>query len=197
MGRKLGLIGIFIAAIAISLLPNVWAAVDAAPKVQNNCMKCHQNFGKMENVLAGNLSGTSLKANTIQMKINNRLEMVKFTPETKVSNVPDMKALKSGMALRVHYETIGSDHVATKIVVKPKIKVPPEQLIKIKELTALVEKGPEKGRYTLVDSRPGPGYMKGHIPTAISIPFPKMKEMMDKLPKEKDQLVIFYCQGYR
>jgi hypothetical protein len=197
MGRKLGVTGMLMAAIVIWLLPNVWAAADTAPKVQKNCMKCHQNFGKMNSILAGNLSGTSMKAHSIQMKINNRLEMVKFTPETKVSNVPDMKALKSGMALRVHYKTDGSDLVATKIVVKPKIKVPPEQLIKLKELTALVEKGPEKGNYTLVDSRPTPGYMKGHIPTAISIPFPKMKEMMDKLPKEKDQLVIFYCQGYR
>ena len=197
MVRKLGMIGCLIAATAVCLLSNAWAAADAAPKVQKNCMKCHQNFGKMDNVMAGNLSGKSMKAHSIQMKINNRLEMVKFTPETKVSNVPDMKALKSGMALRVHYKTAGSDFVATKIVVKPKIKVPPEQLIKLKELTALVEKGPQKGKYTLVDSRPKPGYMKGHIPTAISIPFPKMKEMMDKLPKEKDQLVIFYCQGYR
>ena len=197
MGRKLGVTGMLTAVIAMWLLPNVWAAAGTAPKVQKNCMKCHQKFGKMKNVMAGNLSGKSLKAHTIQMKINNRLEMVKFTPETKVSNVPDMKALKGGMALRVHYKTVGSDHVATKIVVKPKIKVKPEQLIKVKELTALVEKGPEKGGYTLVDSRPTPGYMKGHIPTAISIPFPKMKEMMDKLPKDKNQLVIFYCQGYR
>jgi hypothetical protein len=189
--------GMLMAAIVICLLPNVWAAAGTAPKVQKNCMNCHQNFGKMENILAGNLSGTSMKAHSIQMKINNRLEMVKFTPETKVANVPDMKALKSGMALRVHYKTEGSDHIATKIVVKPKIEVPPEQLMKLKELTALVEKGPEKGKYTLVDSRPTPGYMKGHIPTAISIPFPKMKEMMDKFPKDKDQLVIFYCQGYR
>ena len=196
MGRKLGLIGILMAAFVVLLL-KVWAAVDTAPRVQKNCMKCHQKFGKMKNVLAGNLSGKSLKAHTIQMKINNRLEMVKFTPETKISNVPDFKALKGGMALRVHYENIGSDHVATKIVVKPKIKVPPEQLIKVNELTALVDKGPEKVAYTLVDSRPTPGYMKGHIPTAISIPFPKMKEMMDKLPEDKNQLVIFYCQGYR
>ena len=67
----------------------------------------------------------------------------------------------------------------------------------MKELIKLIEMGPEKGAYTLVDSRPGPGYLKGHIPTAISIPFPKMKQMMDKLPKDKKQLVVFYCQGYR
>ena len=197
MKRGLSMFGILTAALLICALPHTWAAVDTKPLVQNNCMKCHQTFGKMKNVIAGNLSGKSMKANSIQMKINNQLEMVKFTPDTKVSNIPDLKALKSGMALRVHYEVAGTDRVATRIVVKPKIKVPPEQLIDVKELTKLIEKGPEKGVYTLVDSRPTPGYMKGHLPTAISMPFPKMKEMMDKLPKEKDHLIIFYCQGYR
>ena len=197
MGRKIGVFGILAAALTICLLPSVWAATDTAPMVQNNCMNCHQKLGKMKSVIAGNLSSKSMEANSIQMKINNRLEMVKFTPETKISNVPDMKSLKGGMAMRVHYELKGSDRVAKKIVVKPKIKVPPEQMISVKELTKLIEMGPEKGAYTLVDSRPGPGYLKGHLPTAISIPFPKMKEMLDKLPKDKDRLVIFYCQGYR
>jgi len=197
MKRMKSMFGILTATLLLCALPNAWAAVDTSPIVQNNCMNCHQNFGKMKNVIAGNLSGKSMKANSIQMKIGSRLEMVKFTPETKISNIPDMKSLKGGMAMRVHYELKGSDRVATKIVVKPKIKVPPEQLINVKELTKLIEMGPEKGAYTLVDSRPGPGYLKGHLPTAISIPFPKMKEMLDKLPKDKDRLVIFYCQGYR
>lgn len=197
MKRKLSVFAILAAAVVICMLPGAWAAGNTAPIVQKNCMKCHQGFGKMVNVIAGNLGGKSEKANSIQMKVNNRMEMIKLTPETEISNVPDIKSLKSGMAMRVHYETKGSDRVAKKIVVKPKIKVPPEQLITVKELAKLVEMGPEKGAYTLVDSRPGPGYLKGHIPTAISIPFPKMKEMMDKLPKEKDRMVIFYCQGYR
>jgi hypothetical protein len=197
MRRKIGVFGILAAALTICVLPGAWAAADTAPIVQNNCMKCHQKFGKMENVVAGNMSNKSMEANSIQMKINNRMEMIKFSPETKISNVPDIKSLKNGMAMRVHYELKGSDRVAKKIVVKPKIKVPQEQLINVKELSKLIEMGPEKGAYTLVDSRPTPGYLKGHIPTAISIPFPKMKQMIDKLPKEKDRLVVFYCQGYR
>ena len=197
MKRKLSVLAILAAAVAICMLPGAWAAGNTAAIVQKNCMKCHQQFGKMENVIAGNLSGKSEKASSIQMTVNNRMEMIKLTPETEISNVPDIKSLKSGMAMRVHYETKGSDRVAKKIVVKPKIKVPPEQIITVKELAELVAMGPEKGAYTLVDSRPGPGYLKGHIPTAISMPFPKMKEMMDKLPKDKDRMVIFYCQGYR
>ena len=142
MGRKIGMFGILVAALAMGVVPGAWATGDTPQTVQKNCMKCHQNFGKMDNIMAGNLSSTSLKANSIQMKINDRLEMVKFTADTEISNVPDMKAFKSGMALRVHYKTNGSDRIATQIVVKPKIKVPPEQLINVKELTALIEKGP-------------------------------------------------------
>ena len=196
MGKKTGLTLMLTIALTLCLLTG-WAGADATTMVQKNCMKCHSDFGKMENVMAGNLKSASLKGSSIQMKVNNRLEMVKLTSETKLENVPNAKALKSGMAMRVHYSQEGNDRVADRIVVKPKIEVPEDQLISVQELVKLVEKGPEKGAYTLVDSRPGAGYLKGHIPTAISIPFPNMKSMLDKLPNEKDALVIFYCQGYR
>ena len=124
-----------------------------------------------------------MKAKSIQIKINKKLELIKFTPETEVKNVPDMKALKGTPPMRVHYKEVGKDKVATKIVVKPKIKVPEEQLVQVDELAELVAKGPEKGGYTLVDSRPPSGYTKGYIPTAISVPFNKMTEMEAKLPK--------------
>ena len=100
MSRKLSVLVILTVAVVICMLPVAWAAVETAPVVQKNCMKCHQKFGKMENVIAGNMSNKSMEANSIQMKINNRLEMIKFTPETKISNVPDIKSLKNGMAMR-------------------------------------------------------------------------------------------------
>jgi len=50
----------------------------------------------------------------------------------------------------------------------------------------------------LVDSRPYKGkYIKGHIPGAINMPwsgFNKNKNI-DLLPKKKDDLLIFYCEG--
>ena len=188
---------IILVAFSFFAQPSVWAATGNKPMIQNNCLNCHQSFSEMDNILAGNLSSKSMKAHTIQIKINDRLELVKFGPDVKVENIPDIKALKGAVALRVHYETVGQDRVATEIVVKPKIKVPENQLIEVKELAKLVAQGPQKGGYTLVDSRPAGGFMKGHIPTAISVPFPKMKEMTDKLPKDKNQLLIFYCEGYR
>jgi 3-mercaptopyruvate sulfurtransferase SseA len=48
----------------------------------------------------------------------------------------------------------------------------------------------------LVDARPYKGkYVKGHIPGAVSIPFSEFDKNIDKLPKDKDSILIFYCQG--
>jgi hypothetical protein len=172
-----------------------------APKVppmqSKRCLNCHKPYKNMKNILTGNFKSRSNKAKSIQLRIDNKMQVVKYTPETTVKNVPSIKSLKAPMTVRVHYKKVGTDLVAKDIVVKPKMEVPKDQLMSVKELEKLVAQGPEKGGYTLVDARPGIKYKAGHIPTSISIPFPKMKKMKDKLPKDKDRLLIFYCEGMR
>jgi hypothetical protein len=57
-------------------------------------------------------------------------------------------------------------------------------------------KMPKPADVLIVDSRPTRGkFNKGYIPTAINIPDSKFAEMTDKLPKDKNTLLIFYCQG--
>ncbi len=49
----------------------------------------------------------------------------------------------------------------------------------------------------LADARPEMRYDQGHLPSAVSIPVPLLKEKKAKvLPKDKNQLLIFYCGGY-
>jgi hypothetical protein len=153
---------------------------------------------KKPGILSGNVSANAFKAKTLQIKIDNKQESVIFNDATKVKNVPGLKDIKSGMALRVYYKMEGQKRLATSIVVKPKIKVTGKQLMKLGELEKLVAMGPEKGGYTLIDSRPPAGFAKGHIPGAVNIPFPKMNKAGEKiLPKDKDKLLVFYCQGFR
>ena len=48
----------------------------------------------------------------------------------------------------------------------------------------------------IIDSRPyKPKYVKGHIPTAVSIPDSQFDKLTDKLPQDKNTLLIFYCGG--
>jgi hypothetical protein len=174
-------------------------AVSQAKVIANKkCLKCHAEIKDMENVVAGDFQSRSNKAKSITVDVGGgKVEVLKFTPQTTVENVPNIKALKKPIPVQVTYEKKGDDLVATAIMAKPVIKVPEKQLIDVKELAALVKKGPKKGGYTLIDSRPGIRYQEGHIPTSIMLPFPKMPEMMAKLPKDKGALIIFYCEGFR
>ena len=55
---------------------------------------------------------------------------------------------------------------------------------------------PQPEGATIIDSRPyKPKYIKGHIPTAVSLPGSQFDKMIDKLPKDKNALLIFYCGG--
>ncbi len=50
----------------------------------------------------------------------------------------------------------------------------------------------------LIDARPYKGkYIKGHIPGAVSIPDTDFDKKTDLLPKDKNTLLIYYCQGLK
>ena len=50
----------------------------------------------------------------------------------------------------------------------------------------------------LIDARPKRAkYDKGHIPMAVSIPDTHFDKLQDKLPADKDALLIFYCEGLK
>ena len=50
----------------------------------------------------------------------------------------------------------------------------------------------------IIDARPKRAkYDKGHIPMAVSIPNTQFDKMVDKLPKDKNALLIYYCGGLK
>ena len=50
----------------------------------------------------------------------------------------------------------------------------------------------------LIDARPKRSkYDKGHIPMAVSIPDSQFDKMVDKLPKDKNALLVYYCEGLK
>ncbi|QGY39410.1 sulfurtransferase [Pseudodesulfovibrio cashew] len=59
-------------------------------------------------------------------------------------------------------------------------------------------KMPKPKGVMIVDSRPyKPKYVEGYIPTAVSIPTSQFDKMVDKLPANKGDLLIFYCGGFK
>ena len=57
-------------------------------------------------------------------------------------------------------------------------------------------KMPQPEGVMIIDSRPyKPKYANGHIPAAVSIPHSQFDKLTDKLPQDKNSLLIFYCGG--
>jgi hypothetical protein len=162
--------------------------------LNSKCLRCHTEFKKMENALPGEFQSLSNKAKSFEVDIGEKIQLVKFTPETQVENVETIKSLQKPVPVLVSYKQQGSDLVATQIKAKPVIKVPNDQLLSVEDVENLLK---QPGTYTLVDSRPPIRYQEGHIPTAINIPFGKMPNLVDNLPKDKNRLLIFYCGGFR
>ena len=103
--------------------------------------------------------------------------------------------MKRGKEVRIEYTEKDGKKFATLVSAKVPIKVRTEMLMNTADVEKLVAQGPEKGKYLLIDARPAPRFMEGAIPTAINIPFAAFDKMMEKLPKDKNALIIYYCAG--
>ncbi len=145
------------------------------------------------NVYTGSVVGKSNKAKTISIAVGQgdaaKTMMVRFDEKTEGTEFA-----KKGEAAIIKWEQRGDEKFAT--VIKPKLAKLPEGVTEIKadELYQLLQ---DQVPMVLADARPEMRYDQGHLPSAVSIPVPLLKEKKAKvLPKDKNQLLIFYCGGY-
>ena len=141
----------------------------------------------------GPVEGRSNKAKTISITVGQgdaaKTMMVRFDDQTE-----GLEYAKKGEAAIIRWEQRGEDKYAT--VIKPKLAKLPEGIseIQTEELYKMVQ---DHVTMVLADSRPAMRYNQGHLPGAVSIPVPLLKEQKEAvLPKDKNALIVFYCGGY-
>ncbi len=139
------------------------------------------------------LSGKSNKAKTISIEVGKgklaKTMMVQFD-----DNIKGIENAVKGHAAILAYETRENGNFALSI--KPKLAKLPEGVTEIKteELEGLLDKDTP---LFLVDSRPASRFGQSHLPGAVSIPVPMLKEKKKSvLPKNKENLIVFYCAGF-
>lgn len=188
---------------ATALLAAEPVAQPARPTIGKPCMLCHK---AEPGTVRGNFDLVTFKAKTIQMKIDDAVELFKFDEdEIKVVNGAGKTGdgeflkdnlVKKGHEIKIEYTEKNGVKTAVKLIEKPPVKISDDMLMKTADVEKLVAQGPEKAKYFLYDSRPLPRFQLGYIPTAVHFPFAAFDKMAEKvLPKDKSALVIFYCQG--
>lgn len=193
LSRRLTAAALGLGSAALLMVPGTIMADDAKPKVLKPCMQCHADTP--ENAIRGKLGSVSMKAETLKVNTGGAPWLIKFDDDTDLTGAEALNKIGDDKEVLVtYYEEDGSLY-AESVYVKPPAKLDPSILIKVDELSPLVEKGPEAGEFTLVDARPGKLFLEGHIPGAISIYDAQFEKNLDKLPKDKDKLLVFYCGG--
>jgi len=192
--------------LVLSVAFSGWAVAQAPatapagkPSMPPVCGTCHKPAA---DTLRGYFDNVAFKSNSIQFNLVAGTEIVKFDAgSVKVIDAGEPKKaehlrdVKKGRESRIEYTERDGVKTATLISFKGPIKIAQEKLIFRPAVEKLVAAGPDKGAYTLIDSRPLPLFQQGTIPTSVNLPFPLFDKFLDRLPKDKDKLLVFYCQG--
>ena len=171
---------------------NSTVSAQTKPQTAPPCLQCHKPD---EKVLRGALGNVSMKAETIQVQTGAAVWLVKFDDNTKLTGAEKLNKIPREKEIAISFTEKDGGLYAASVSVKPPAKIRDEQFINAGELAKLVAAGPEQGNFTLVDSRPAPKFNEGFIPGAINIYDAQFDKNIAKLPKEKDELLIFYCAG--
>jgi rhodanese-related sulfurtransferase len=169
------------------------------PVIPQVCTSCHQ---AKPDAVQGIYENVAFKSRSLQLRIDAHTEIVRFDPATlKVVDagvakpVDALRDLPKNKEARIDYVMQDGQKLATTITFKGPIRIAPEKLIAYDEVARLVALGPQKGNFTLIDSRPLPRVQEGTIPGAINLPYPAFDKFADRLPADKGRLTIFFCQG--
>lgn len=170
------------------------------PTYAKLCTYCHKAEA---NTLMGFFDSIAFKAETIQMKVDDAVQLVRFDVDdvkvvTAAGKEMDGEALhktKKGQPIQIIFTEKNGLKTAVKVVEKPPAKVAPEMLITTAQVEKLVGLGPDKGKYFLYDARPLFRFQEGAIPTAVSMPYDLFDKMTELLPQDKNAQIIFYCAG--
>lgn len=185
---------VFTAALAAALVLGAWGPASAGkPQIGGPCVQCHSGA---PDVVRGTLGTRSEKFSTINVQVGDLVWVIKYDQATKVTGAASLEAIPAGKEIAVTFTGDAKTARATAISVKQPYKTPAEQVASLEYMKEMVAKGPDKGSFLLVDARPTPPYLEGHIPGAVSMPYGAFDKMHAQvLPKDKGKLLIFYCGG--
>lgn len=184
---------------AVALVLSAGPAVAGKPIIMESCKICHQ---ATDGVVRGKMVSVSSEFKSLNVTVGPVVWIVKYGDDLKVKEgeksggADALKTIPRDREIAVTFTGDEKAPVAVQVAVKQPYKVAAEKIIAVDKMQELIAQGPEAGKFTLLDSRPGPMYAEGHLPGAIGLPFAAFKEKAAALlPTDKGALVIFYCAG--
>lgn len=186
-------------AAALGLALTAGPAAAARPNIMESCKICHQ---AVDGVVRGKMVSASGEFKSLNVTVGPLVWILKYGDDLKVKQgekiggADALKTITRDSEIAVTFTGDEKAPVAVQVAVKQPFKVAPEKIVAVDKMQELVAQGPEAGKFTLIDSRPGPVFAEGFIPGAVSLPYAAFKEKAAAvLPADKGALLVFYCGG--
>jgi rhodanese-related sulfurtransferase len=194
MRKASNIIALLIAAVVLTISADSSQAADKT-QVASTCKSCHKQEA---NTLRGFMKAGSQTDNSFKVQVDKDVWDINYDSSTKLDkNLTTIRELANERILMVRFKEEGGKVIATEVSYKtPMTFSEPNKVIEVDELAALLKKDPKKANYVLLDVRGVSYYEEGHLPGAIVLPNYRFAKYKDRLPKDKNTLIITYCNGY-
>lgn len=163
--------------------------------VAPNCTGCHQ---AEENVIWGTIVPGTQTDTTVEVTTGRDVWKVRYDKNSDLDGFISAKELRDEKAVMVEFQPEKNGGVyAEEMSYKPSFHFhTPDHFITMSDVAQILKKSPEEGNYMVVDARGYDNFTEGHLPNAVNIPYYRLLEFKDRLPKDKNTLIIAYCRGF-
>ena len=170
-------------------------ALAGSAMVASNCTGCH---GSENGAIWGMVKPGSQTDKEFQLKIDETTYTVQYDEQTELQKFYSAKQLRDDKSVSVTpRKSNGNTIIAQQISYKDNISfLEPDMVMEIDELSDILKQDPKEADYVLYDVRGYGDYIDGHLPKAVSLPYYRMIQFKDRLPKDKNTLIITYCNSY-
>jgi hypothetical protein len=167
----------------------------ARERIARNCKGCHSAG---ENTIWGLLRAGSQKEGSFEVVVDGTLWHVTYDKNSRLKKLQSIKQLRNEEAVMVRYRNAGAGNVyALEVRYKPNLSfIPADAVMEIGDLVNLLKQDPDEANYILFDARGVGDYNEGHIPGAVSLPYYRFNHFKNRLPKDKNTLIVMYCNSY-
>ena len=179
-------------ALGITLLAGPALASDLVAK---NCTGCHESDGGTiwGTIVAGSQTDDSLAVST-----GSKVWKVRYDSKSDLEGFRSARELRDDKAVSLDFTKAKKGWVyAEEMTYKPSFHFHNlDNVITMDEVGTVLKQSPAEGNYMIVDARGIDNFIEGHLPNAVNIPYYRLIEFKDRLPKDKNTRIIAYCRGF-
>jgi hypothetical protein len=159
------------------------------------CAQCHKDDGR---TIWGTIVPGSQQEGSFRVQAGKDVWSVRYDKGSKLKKLATVRDLADEKAVKVVFRSEGDDQVfAEELSYKSNYSFKkPDDTITSAEVLELLKKDPKKGNYVIFDSRGYDNYIEGHLPGAVLLPNYRYQAFKDRMPKDKNTLIVAYCRGY-